>query len=257
MKKNSKKRRILFATMATIIIGLFAAFAIYVSDYYHADNEAIANFVYSNPIEINHMEEGIIAYIPESPETGFIFYPGGKVEYTAYEPLMLACADQGILCILLEMPFNLAVLDMYAADGIKKLFPEINNWYIGGHSLGGSMAAGYLSKNIADFEGLILLGSYSTIDLSASNLNVLSICGSEDKVLNHENYENCKSNLPSDYVELIIPGGCHAFFGMYGNQDGDGVPNISNTEQIQKTANEISNFIGPFFNLLQFHNSNQ
>ena len=46
---------------------------------------------------------------------GFIFYPGGKVGYTAYAPLILALAEQDILCVLLEMPFNLAVLDSLAA----------------------------------------------------------------------------------------------------------------------------------------------
>lgn len=166
----------------------------------------------------------------------------GKVEYTAYIPLMQECADRGILCALVEMPFNLAVFDINAADGIKEAYPEIKNWYIGGHSLGGSMAASYLEKHIDDFEGLILLGSYSTVDFSDSNLKVLSIYGSEDRVLNKEKYEQNKSNLPDDYSETVIDGGCHAFFGVYGNQDGDGTPTITNEEQIQLTADKIAAF---------------
>ena len=75
-------------------------------------------------------------------------------------------------------------------------YPQIEKWYIGGHSLGGSMAATYLSDHVAEFEGLILLGSYSTVDLSNSKLDVLSIYGSEDKVLNHNSYNENKSNLP-------------------------------------------------------------
>ena len=67
---------------------------------------------------------------------------------------MKACADKGVLCVLIEMPFNLAVLDMNAAEGIRVKYPEIENWYIGGHSLGGSMAASYLSKMLMNLKVL-------------------------------------------------------------------------------------------------------
>ena len=149
---------------------------------------------------------------------------------------MQACAEKGILCVLVEMPFNLAIFDINAADGIQKQYPEIEDWYIGGHSLGGSMAAFYLTDHANDYEGLILLGSYSTVDLSAHDLAVLSIYGSEDTVMNREKYEENKSNLPSDFAEYVIDGGCHAYFGMYGPQDGDGIPAITNEEQIQLTV---------------------
>jgi len=173
-----------------------------------------------------------------------IFYPGGKVEYTAYVPLMQACAEKGILCVLVEMPFNLAVFDINAADGIQKEYPEIEDWYIGGHSLGGSMAASYLADHTEDYEGLVLLGSYSTADLSQTDLDVLSVFGSEDKVMNRKKYEENKSNLPSDFTEYVIDGGCHAYFGMYGAQDGDGTPSITNATQIRLTVENIVKMMG-------------
>ena len=137
------------------------------------------------------------------------------------------------------MPFNLAVLDINAADGIQEQHPEIEKWYIGGHSLGGSMAASYLANHIDDYDGLILLGSYSTADLSKTGLDVLSVYGSEDKVMNRVKYDENKSNLPSDLIEVVIEGGCHAYFGMYVAQEVDGKPTISNEEQIFLTANHI------------------
>ena len=143
------------------------------------------------------------------------------------------------------MPFNLAVLDIDAADGIQGLYPDVEDWYLGGHSLGGSMAASYLAENKEDYEGLILLGSYSTADLSNTSLNVLSVYGSEDQVLNHEKYSQYKENLPTDFTELVLEGGCHAYFGMYGAQDGDGTPTLSNIEQIKLTADAITNLIRP------------
>ena len=152
---------------------------------------------------------------------------------------MKALASEGVLCVFVEMPFNLAVFDINAADGIQENYPQIESWYIGGHSLGGSMAASYLADHADEYDGLVLLGSYSTADLSNSELAVLSVYGSEDKVMNREKYEENKSNLPSDFTEVVIEGGCHAYFGMYGAQDGDGTPTITNEEQISYTADKI------------------
>ena len=158
---------------------------------------------------------------------------------------MAACADNGVLCVLVQMPFNLAVLDIHAAEGIQAAYPEIETWYIGGHSLGGSMAASHLSNHIDAYDGLILLGSYSTADLSETDLQVLSIYGSEDKVMNRVKYDENKANLPGDFIEVVIDGGCHAYFGMYGPQDGDGKATISNEEQIILTAAHILKMMEP------------
>jgi hypothetical protein len=245
---TSKRTRKIIIALAIIVLslGLIAgACAIYVSDYYHADLEAIAAHadVCGGYSSVSFPNEKTVVFTPENAKAGLILYPGGKVEFTAYLPLMAACAERGILCVIVKMPANLAVLDANAADGIKEQYPEIDSWYIGGHSLGGSMAASYVSKNADDFDGLILLGAYSTADLSSLGVKVLSVYGSEDKVMNREKYAKYKNNLPKELTEHVIDGGCHAYFGMYGKQDGDGEPTISNEEQINVTADLIAKLI--------------
>ena len=238
---SDKRKRKIFIITASVILALaiiVGACAIYLGDYYRADNEAIGAFLPQGTVW-KEESNGTVVFEPEGATKGFIFYPGGKVEYTAYIPLMQACADNGILCVLVEMPFNLAVFDINAADGIQQEYPKIEEWYIGGHSLGGSMAASYLSNHSEDYEGLVLLGSYSTADLSDTDIAVISVFGSEDKVMNREKYEDNKSNLPSNFTEYVIDGGCHAYFGMYGAQDGDGTPTITNEEQIRLTVESI------------------
>ena len=241
---DKRKRKIfIIVTSIVLVIAFFVgACAIYLGDYYRADNEAIGAFL---PQGSAWKEEpnGNIVFEPDGAMTGLIFYPGGKVEHTAYIPLMQACAENGILCVIVEMPFNLAVFDANAADGIPKEYPQIENWYLGGHSLGGAMAATYLEKHTDEYEGLILLGAYSTADFSDTELEVLSIYGSQDQVLNREKYNDNISNLPKDFKEIVIEGGCHAYFGMYGAQDGDGSPSISNAEQILQTAEYIAQMI--------------
>lgn len=243
---GKRKRYIILAIILAVILLPVIGFVAYVSDYYHANEYAIQAMASDDQIAVSTTEDGTILFIPDISQAGMIFYPGGKVEYTAYIPLMQACAKRGIMCILLKMPFNLAVFDTNAADGIIEQYPDIETWYIGGHSLGGAMAAAYAADHTDEFDGLILLAAYSTKDLTNSGLSVLSIYGSEDGVLNADKYESSKANLPTNMIEVIIEGGCHAGFGSYGPQDGDGTPTISSEEQINTTANEIQSIISTF-----------
>ena len=237
------KKKIGIAIVASVLL-LVLVCAIYLGTYYRADEGAIAAFAPEEEITVTTLDGGDVLFAPKDAPVGVIFYPGGKVEYTAYVPLMRACASQGILCVLVEMPMNLAVFDVGAADGIREQFPEIEHWYIGGHSLGGSMAASYLGKHADEFEGLILLASYSTADLSDTDLRVLSVYGSEDGVLNLEKYKKYKKNLPDAFTEVVIEGGCHAYFGMYGEQKGDGKATITHAEQIGATVEAIVKLTG-------------
>ncbi len=240
---HKRNRWIIAASVFLALAVIAGACAIYVGDYYHAYEGAIAAFSDEEKIAVSTQKNGTVVFEPHDATIGLIFYPGGKVDHNAYQLLMAALAREGVLCVLVEMPFRLAVLDINAADGIREQYPEIKEWYIGGHSLGGSMAASYLADHTDDYEGLILLGSYATADLSDTDLDVLSIYGSEDRVLNREKYETNKINLPDDFTEVVIDGGCHSYFGVYGAQDGDGTPTISNGEQIRKTAEEIVKMI--------------
>lgn len=227
----------------SILILCCVAVGIYASDYYRADSVAVSAGASTDGISVIHSTDGEAVFMPENPEYGFIFYPGGKVEYTAYAPLMKALAKEGVLCVITEMPMNLAVLDIDAADGITERYPDIKSWYIGGHSLGGSMAATYAFDNADKFDGLVLLASYSTADLTQTDLSVISVYGSNDGVLNMEKYEEYKINLPKNTVETVIDGGCHAYFGSYGVQEGDGIPTITAEEQLNLTLDALKNFI--------------
>lgn len=238
-----KRIRKILIIITAVIVAIVIACGAYLSDYYHADAEAVEAFAATSTVQTQQDDAGNYVFMTEDAKVGMIFYPGGKVECEAYIPLMQELADEGILGVLVEMPFNLAVFDMNAAEGIRENYPEIEKWYIGGHSMGGSMAASYLSENSDAFDGLILLGSYSTADLSGSDLDVLSIYGSEDRVLDSEKYNANKRNLPEHFREVVIDGGCHAYFGVYGAQEGDGIPTVTNEEQINMTVDIISSEI--------------
>ncbi len=238
-----KKLIISLSIAVGLILIAFIAFFIYTGSYYEADMEAIAAFDYDGFV-IREIDDGTAAYVPNGEyDTGIVFYPGGKVEHRAYIPLMKAIASQGVLCILVDMPFNLAVFDINRADGIYEGFVSVDHWYMAGHSLGGSMACEYALKRKDIFAGVILLASYSAADLSETELDVLSIYGSADGVLDKESYAENKSNLPLGATEHVIPGGNHAYFGVYGEQSGDDEATVTNREQIEQTAKKIIEFV--------------
>lgn len=236
------KKRILWTATAAVLLALVIGVVVYAGDYYRAEDAALEAMAGSDAVAVTQ-SGNLTVFAPEAPMAGFIFYPGGKVEHTAYAPLMLALAEESILCVLVKMPLNLAVLDMDAAEGIPEQFPQTETWYIGGHSLGGSMAASYAADNVGDFAGLALLAAYSTADLSAAGLEVVSIYGSEDRVLNMEKYGEYRANLPEETVELVISGGNHAQFGGYGPQEGDAEASISGQKQLAVTVQQILDLI--------------
>ena len=234
-----KRRRGLWIALLILLL-LAAGMAVYVSDYYRADDSALRLLTEGVPGVQIRQETDRLIFAPVSPRAGLIFYPGGKVEYTAYAPLMAALSQEGILCILLKMPFNLAVLKINAAVGIPEQYPEVGCWILAGHSLGGAMAASCAGRHAEAFDALVLLAAYSTADLRESGLAVFCVTGSEDGVINREKAEKYRGNLPADTREIVISGGCHAYFGAYGAQKGDGEAKISREEQIRQTVQAIS-----------------
>ncbi len=236
------KKKVIAIVLGLVLVVTAGCF-VYISDYYHAEEAALAVMgSQATDDAIVSEKDGMAVFLPRGgTDTGIIFYPGGKVEYSAYAPLLYRCAQQGITCVLVEMPGNLAVLDMNAAEGIPERYTHVNSWYLAGHSLGGAMASSYLAEHKDAYEGIVLLAAYATESLQGEK--VLSVYGSEDGVLNMEKYEANKVNLPEDYTEVVIEGGCHAYFGAYGAQDGDGEPSISAEQQWEMTAQAIAEFV--------------
>ena len=225
-----------------VLAVLCGACLVFLLDCYHADAEAITTFSADASVKCQTMGQYTV-FIPDNPTAGFVFYPGAKVEHTAYVPLMQACASEGILCVLVEMPLYFPLIDGNAAEGIHEFYDEIDTWYIGGHSLGGYAASGFVADHTDVYDGLILLASYTSSDLRNADLAVLSIYGSEDQIMSRERYSEGVQKLPADYIEIILSGGCHAYFGMYDGQDGAYARNITNDEQIRMTAHVIADFI--------------
>lgn len=220
-------KKYLFKVLLGLVLGLTAGFFWYTSNYYHADQEALKVLENEDVVEYKNYIE-----LKAESDIGLIFYPGAKVEAYAYLVLLKSLSDNDINVFLIKMPFNLAVFNINAADAIRKQYPAIQRWYIAGHSLGGAMASQHLEENADLYDGLIQLAAYP---VNQSEENILILYGSKDKILDLTKIEIDRS--------INILGGNHAYFGNYGEQDGDGRANISRKKQQELTIEAIISFI--------------
>lgn len=239
-------------TLAQLAV-LAGVIVVYFGTYYHADITAFAALESTKEVsvsEITKKEDGTDGWFFDGPGTdsALVFYPGAKVEAAAYAPLMKEISFRGVDCYLCKMPLNFALLGKDTAEDIRTgNIKNYENWYVGGHSLGGVAAAMVAdnaeeSDDMSEWNGLILLAAYPTGELSTP---VISIYGSEDQVLNTDKYNKTKDDglWPADFTELIIEGGNHAQFGNYGVQKGDGKPQTSEGRQQKETAEAVSGWI--------------
>lgn len=237
MKRIGKRLGIVILLLLVMFTGIFA---IYVKDYYKAKTYDMSQLQLPKTMTIQ--KQGNYTWIgTKDSDIGYIFYPGAKVDEKAYIPLLATIAKENkINCVLVKMPFHLAVFDINAADGVIKQYPQIKTWYIGGHSLGGAMAASYAANNTLKVKGLILMGAYP-VKLLPKDFPVLAIYGSNDQVLNTTKLKENKK-YANNYNLYKINGGNHAWFGYYGLQKGDGTATIAHKKQWDITANQIEKY---------------
>ena len=226
-----KKKRILIPLILLVLLVL--AFLLYTGIYYRADGEALAALASDESVRVEQTDYGWFFDGP-SADTALIFYPGGKVEETAYARFLHRLASEGVDVFLLRAPFRLAFFVQNEAGELMSRY-GYERWYLGGHSLGGAVAALYASGHGEGLDGLILCAAYPTRPLDA-HLTEILLLGSEDGVVNRAKLEAGMQYLPADAVFCTIPGGNHAQFGSYGTQRGDGEARIAPEEQWAETA---------------------
>lgn len=233
-----KKKKSIIGIILAICISLFGGGYFYFNNYYHADEAAEKAMKTDYTVKVED-ESDWIAFVPEKYDTGIILYPGAKVESEAYAPLCREFAKDGILAVVVKMPLHFALFKHNAADEVREKY-ECTSWYMAGYSLGGVVAANYISEHTDEYEGIIMLASYTTKDLSKTDLKYFSIYGDQDQVLNLDSYEKNIKNIPEDKAyEYVIQGGNHAQFGSYGKQKGDGNAAILPEEQWCVTVAEV------------------
>ncbi|MCB5290864.1 hypothetical protein BJQ90_00281 [Arthrobacter sp. SO3] len=185
-----------------------------------------------------------ITLAPEGKATaGLVFYPGARVDARAYRDILGPLVNAGHLVVILKAPLGIPLLDTSQARGAMDGHPDVTAWAVGGHSLGGVSASSFAKSN-PDVTGLLLFASYPADSLADSgNLSVLSISGSNDGLTTPDKIAASKLLLPPTASFATVQGGVHAFFGDYGEQPGDGNPDVPRDQAQQQIAAESVRFM--------------
>lgn len=230
--------KILIAIVIVLAVAI-AGFVIWGSTPLGPMPEAMAAMESDAAVEV--ATEPWLSFLPtgDAQTTGLIYYPGGRVDPRSYAPMARAIAEAGYPVVIVPMPLNLAVFGVDRAADVIAAYPQVERWAIGGHSLGGSMAASFIRNNPDEIEGLLLVASYpaGSDDLSGfTNLATHSVSATEDGLATPDEIQASRLMLPAATVWLPIQGGNHAQFGYYGDQPGDGIATISREEQHRQTV---------------------
>jgi dienelactone hydrolase len=236
MKKRRRLRRISLGSLIVVLLAV-AGFVGWAETPLGPDERAVAALATTNAVAVEQNDWIVFRPAQHTTTTGLIFYPGGRVDERSYAPVAQAIAERGFLVVVVPMPLNLAVLSPDRANAVMAAFSNIQHWAISGHSLGGAMACSFAAEHPDAVQGMILMGAYcSGADVSQLPLQVVSITGSEDGVINRERLTAGRALLPPSTQYVEITGGNHAQFGSYGVQPGDNPATISPEAQEQHTV---------------------
>jgi hypothetical protein len=237
-------KRLVFKVLAIVLaLTLLAAtgFVIWAQTPLGPMPEALAALETDDTVRVETEPWLIFQPQAQMPTSGVILYPGGRVDARSYAPAARALAEKGFLAVITPMPLNLAVF----AAGVVTAYPEITTWIIGGHSLGGAMAASYAEANADVIDGLALWASYPANDNLATRQEpaVISIYATNDGVSTMEDIAASRADLPAATRWVEIAGGNHAQFGWYGEQPGDGTATITREQQQEQVVSATAEFL--------------
>ncbi|TCI34557.1 alpha/beta hydrolase [Exiguobacterium sp. SH4S7] len=224
-------------SLLAVILVAVIGFVVWTQLTYGPTDEALGYAAEAEQVD-NRLEFG-----DPASEVGIILYPGAKVDKEAYAYYGTRLAEAGNFVAIPSLRLNLGILDIDAAETIIEAHPDIELWYVAGHSLGGSAASGYALENEDKVDGVIFLASYPISSMTDSDLRVLSISGELDGLATPADIETSLDSVPNDATFHQIEGGNHANFGMYGPQDGDNDSPLSAREQLDETIDQIVDWL--------------
>jgi len=244
-RRRRRPLRIVLLSLGALLAVAVLAFLTWSSIVMGPDPEALARVDADPAVAVERTDNAIVMSPTDDAGTslrgtGLVFVPGAKVDAASYEATLAPLVEEGASVVITRPILHLAFFDLRSLETFTEQADGVDEWLVGGHSLGGVKACQWGED--PEVAGLVLLGSYCANDLSASGLPMLSLSGSEDGLSTPAKVAAASGRLPADAVSVEIDGANHAAFGWYGPQPGDGTATISHEESDAEIAEALLAF---------------
>jgi hypothetical protein len=227
-RRRAVLRTVAALVVATLVVGA-SGFLVYANVTSAAEREPLSEVADDPAISLDYSRDSVVMTpVSEANGEGLVFIAGAKIEPVAYAYKLSGLVDAGYTVVIVRPFLNFGLFETRPLSAFTSLAPDVSDWFVGGHSLGGVKACMYADS--PEVKGLVLFGSYCANDLSGSALTVVSLSGSDDGLSTPEKIDANKASLPADTTFVEIEGANHAAFGDYGLQAGDGESSIDDSD---------------------------
>ena len=218
-----RRIRITGWTALTSLVVTLVGFLTYFHIVFPADRQATLEVYRDDRVQVEARDQRVIMKpSAEALSQGVLYFPGARVDPYSYLYPLADIAAAGTTVVVVDPLFNMALIDSRGVEELTNDFPEITDWVLAGHSLGGVKAC--MEATHPAVTHLVLFASYCATDISNTPVNVVQVVGNQDGLVDEGLRREAEALLPPGPTTTIVwEGANHADFGTYGPQPGDGV----------------------------------
>lgn len=218
-------------------------------------NDLVLTALESSDSVVVARDEKLVTFTPtHNPKSlGYVFLPGGNVAFETYAPLVRRIAETGVFVAIPKVLFNLAIADQNAPDRVLDVYgDQYENWFVGGHSLGATVACFYAKEKYSTtkMKGLILFDGFATKGKTLYDfpLQMLSVESGIKSSKKWNAFQDAEQYNPKDTEYYVVQGGNHRQFGDYGEvQPFDTVATITRKEEQDIAATAVIEYLARRF----------
>lgn len=234
-------KRILIGVVV-FVLAVFSGVLTWMSIPYDYQEAVTDKVLTDNNITFND-HDWLVFGAAQATESGIIFYPGGKTAPETFAPVMQSLAEQGFKSVIVSMPFNTAFLGIDKAQAVMEAYPEIKNWHLIGHSLGGVAAGEFAKANPTVISSLIFWASYPATDISQLDVPALALSAEMDRMSTPEKIAEYRAFYPHQTEFKSMPASNHWQYGYFAGSKNVQENLRSREEQVAEVIQTTLHFI--------------
>ena len=187
--------RIVVIAIAAVLVAVVAGFLAYASSPMMAEEGPLARAEIDG--DVTEIGRGCRAHaVPARTATGLIFFAGARVDPAAYANKLSGVAESGITVVIARPTLNFAILENRPLSTWEG--PRARRRQLGCRRplARRREACMYAADSANDVAGVVLFGSYCSVDLSDTGIPALTFIGENDELSTEAKIEDAAICCP-------------------------------------------------------------